>query len=128
MDLNTLHYAKSHEWALVEGDICTVGITQHACELLTDIIHLQLPKVGAHIAAETRFGEVESVKSVNDLIAPLSGEVIEVNPKPVKDAGIVNEHPYGDGWLVKVKIAPGASTKHLMDEKAYAHFCEHEGH
>jgi glycine cleavage system H protein len=109
MKLEDLRYAKSHEWAFIDGDICTVGITQHAVDLLTDITHLQLPKLGAQIKAETRFGEVESVKSVNDLITPLSGEVIEINEKAVKDTAKVNAEPYGDGWLIKVKLAPSAS-------------------
>ncbi len=128
MDLNSLRYAKSHEWAAIHGDICTVGITQHAVDLLTDIIHLQLPKVGATLTADKQFGEVESVKSVNELIAPLNGEVIEVNPKPVKDAAIVNADPYGEGWLIKIKLAPGASQSHLMDHKKYEEFCANEGH
>ncbi|QVL30135.1 glycine cleavage system protein GcvH [Telmatocola sphagniphila] len=128
MDLNTLHYAKSHEWAHVEGDICTVGITQHAVDLLTDIIHLELPKVGAAVKAETRFGEVESVKSVNELIAPLSGTVIEVNDKAAKDTSLVNSDPYGAGWLIKIKLAPDAAKSHLMDLKKYEDYCAHEGH
>ncbi|MCE9533667.1 MAG: glycine cleavage system protein GcvH [Planctomycetes bacterium] len=119
MDLAKLRYAKSHEWALLEGGVCTVGITQFAVEQLTDVTNLDLPKVGKKLEGGKPFGEIESVKAVFDLYAPVSGDVVEVNPAVAADPGVINQDPYGIGWMLKIKVAPGATLAHLMDLAQY---------
>jgi glycine cleavage system H protein len=119
MDLSKLLYAKSHEWAAIEGDICTVGITQFAVEQLTDVTYLQLPKMGDPTVAEKRFGEIESVKAVFELYAPVTGQIIEVNDKVTADPSIINADCYGKGWMIKIKIGTGAKTDHLMSLDKY---------
>jgi glycine cleavage system H protein len=128
MDLNKLLYTKSHEWASIEGDICTVGITQYAVEQLTDVTHIQLPSVGKAVKAETPFGEIESVKAVFDLNAPVSGTVIEKNVALERDPSAVNADPYGSGWMIKIKMDAGASTAHLKTKAAYDEQLASEGH
>lgn len=119
MDPTKLLYAKSHEWADLQGDICTVGITSYAVEQLTDVTHLQLPKVGAKTTGEKPFGEIESVKAVFDLYAPVTGEVVEVNEAVRNDPSLINADNYGKGWMIRIKMAPGASTSHLMELTQY---------
>src|SRR5262249_46301345 len=104
MDPQKLRYAKTHEWARLEGDACTAGLTQFAVEQLTDVIYIELPDVGEPTVAGDSFGEIESVKSVNDLYAPVGGEVIAVNEKLEADPTLVSKDPYGEGWLVKIKV------------------------
>src|ERR1700730_14890527 len=104
MDPQKLRYAKTHEWAFLEGDLCTVGLTQYAVEQLTDVIYIELPDLGDPVIAGDGFGEIESVKSVNDLYAPITGDVVEVNTKLETDPSIVSKDPYGKGWLIKVKV------------------------
>lgn len=128
MDPKTLRYAKSHEWAAVAGDVCTMGVTQHAAELLGDVTFLKLPKTGLAVKPGQDFGEIESVKSVSNLYSPVAGEVIEVNAKAVDTPSLVNESPYGDGWLVKIRLASGADTGHLLDLSGYETFVKSEGH
>ncbi|GAC1309369.1 MAG: glycine cleavage system protein GcvH [Isosphaeraceae bacterium] len=119
MDLSKLRYAKSHEWASLQGDICTVGITQFAVEQLTDVTNLDLPKIGKQVTAGKPFGEIESVKAVFDLYAPVSGEVIEVNTAVARDPALVNQAPYDTGWMIKIKVPPGTTLTHLMDLQHY---------
>ena len=119
MDITRLLYTSSHEWADVQGDVCTVGITQFAVEQLTDVTHLQLPKVGAVVAAGKPFGEIESVKAVFDLNAPLGGTVIDKNAALEADPGSINQDPYTKGWMIKLKLSPGWKTDHLMNLEAY---------
>ena len=128
MELNALRYAESHEWALLEGDIVTVGITQHAVDQLTDVTHLQLPKLGASVTAGKPFGEIESVKAVFDLNAPVSGTVVEVNAKLAADPSAINLDCYGPGWMVKIKLADGATLDHLMDQARYDAQLAEEAH
>ena len=128
MDLSKLRYAKSHEWADLHGDVCTVGITQFAIDQLTDVTNLELPKVGKKIESGKPFGEIESVKAVFDLNAPVTGEVIEVNTAVAADPGIINKDPYGKGWMLKVKVAPGTTLAHLMDLPTYEKQLAEEGH
>lgn len=118
-DVTQLKYLPSHEWADIQGDICTVGITQYAVEQLTDVTHLELPKVGTHVTAAKRFGEIESVKAVFDLNAPMSGEVIEKNAAVEKDPGLINADPYGKGWMIRIKLAANAPTDHLLTSTQY---------
>ncbi|HVK11400.1 MAG TPA: glycine cleavage system protein GcvH [Gemmataceae bacterium] len=119
MDLSQLRYTPSHEWASVAGDVATVGITQYAVEQLTDVTHLQLPKAGAALAAGKAFGEIESVKAVFDLNSPIDGTVLEANAAVQADPSLINQDPYGKGWMLKVKLAPGAKLDHLLDQAAY---------
>src|SRR6266545_792559 len=112
MDLSKLRYAKSHEWADLQGDVCTVGITKFAVEQLTDVTNVELPKVGKKVEGGKPFGEIESVKAVFDLYAPVSGDVIEVNSAVAEDPGLVNQDPYGKGWMIKIKVAPGSNLAH----------------
>ncbi len=128
MDLSKLRYAKSHEWALLQGDVCTVGITQFAIDQLTDVTVLDLPKIGKKLEAGKPFGEIESVKAVFDLIAPVAGEVIEVNSSVSADPAIVNQDPYGKGWMLKVKVEPATSLANLMDLPTYEKQLSEDGH
>jgi glycine cleavage system H protein len=119
MDLSQYRFAESHEWARLEGDLCSIGITQFAVEQLTDVTYLKLPAVGAKVAAGQSFGEVESVKAVSDLYSPVSGEVAEVNAMAVNEPSLVTQDPYGAGWLIRVRVAPGTSLDQLMTAETY---------
>jgi len=119
MDQSKLKYLPTHEWADVHDDVCTVGITQYAVDQLTDVTHLQLPKVGAAVTAGQPFGEIESVKAVFDLNAPMTGTVLEKNEAVEKDPSLINQDPYGKGWMIKIKLAAGAGTGHLLDLQQY---------
>lgn len=128
MDLESLRYAESHEWAKLDGDIVTVGITQYAVDQLTDVTHLQLPKVGAALTAGKPFGEIESVKAVFDLNAPVNGSVTEVNSKLAADPSAINLDCYGPGWMIKVKLAAGATLDHLKTKAQYDAQLAEEAH
>jgi glycine cleavage system H protein len=119
MDPQKLRYAKTHEWASREGDVCTVGLTQFAVDQLTDVIYIELPDVREPTNAGDTFGEIESVKSVNDLYAPVSGEVLAVNDALDADPSLVSKDPYGQGWLVKIKLDEGATLDHLLTLEQY---------
>ena len=119
MDPKTLRYSKTHEWAFLEGETCTVGLTQFAVDQLTDVIYIDMPDVGDPTVAGDSFGEIESVKAVSDLYAPISGEVSEVNEKLVNDPTIISGDPYGKGWLIKIKIDKGATLDHLLSLEQY---------
>jgi len=128
MDLTALRYAPSHEWAKRDGDTVTVGITHYAVEQLTDVTHLQLPKVGAAVTAGKPFGEIESVKAVFDLYAPVTGTVAEVNTGLAADPSPINADCYGAGWMLKIALAPGATLDHLMAKDRYDAQLASEGH
>ena len=119
MDLSKLKYAKTHEWTKIDGDICTVGLTKFAVDQLTDIIYIELPDVGDPAIAGDSFGEIESVKSVNDLYAPVNGDIIEVNDKLISDPSIVSKDPYEKGWLIKVKVGKNPKLDNLMSLEEY---------
>ena len=127
MDLSTLRYAKSHEWAKRDGDVVTVGITQYAAEQLGDVTHLQLPKVGAATTAGKPFGEIESVKAVFDLYAPVNGTVAEVNAALAASPEPVQTDPYGS-WMIRIKLAAGATLDHLLTKAQYDEQLASEGH
>ena len=106
-----LKYAETHEWTKIEGDVCTIGITSFAVEQLTDVVFVDLkPKVGDSVKAGQTFGEIESVKAVSDLYAPVSGEVTAVNKDLGVDPSLVSADPFGKGWMLKVKVAPNAAA------------------
>jgi glycine cleavage system H protein len=123
-----LQYTKQHEWVRLVGDEATAGITDFAQEQLGDIVYFDLPEPGARIKQHGKMGEVESVKTVSDLYAPLSGEVIEVNPKTADTPEVVNEDPYGGGWLLKIKPSDPSETDKLLSAEDYdALIAEAEG-
>jgi glycine cleavage system H protein len=128
MDPKKLRYAPTHEWAIVEGGVCTVGISKFAVEQLTDVVYIELPEVGDHVFAGESFGEIESVKAVSDLYSPINGEATEVNEKLLNDPSAIAEDPYGKGWLVKIKIEPGATLDHLLTLEQYEKQIASEGH
>jgi glycine cleavage system H protein len=128
MDPKSLRYSPTHEWASLEGDVCTVGITQFAADQMTDVTYIELPDVGTPVTAGSPFGVIESVKSANDLYAPVSGEVVAVNGKLTADTSPINSDPYGQGWMVKVRLAPGATLDHLMTLEKYQEQIASEGH
>jgi glycine cleavage system H protein len=119
MDPTTLKFTPTHEWVHLDGDVATLGISRFAVDQLTDLIVIELPKVGATLTAGKPFGEVESVKAVSDLYAPIGGEVVEVNDAVAADVQILAEDPYTKGWLVKVKVADAAPLANLLDHEAY---------
>ena len=125
---DNLRYAKSHEWVSLSGDVAVVGITQFAVEQLTDVIYIQLPDVGKAVAAGKSFGEIESVKAVSDLYAPVSGEVIEINKKLENDPSLISSDPYGAGWMIKIKIEDGTTLDHMLTPEKYEQQIASQGH
>jgi glycine cleavage system H protein len=121
-----LHYTQSHEWVRIEGDIGTIGITEHAQKELGEIVYLELPEVGHGYNADEEFGTVESVKAVSELYIPISGEIVEINKTAMDEPGIVNDDPFGDGWLVKVKLTTDEEVKNLMSADQYAEYVKAE--
>ena len=119
-------YTASHEWVRIDGETGTVGITDHAQKELGEIVYLELPEVGHVFNAEEEFGTVESVKAVSELFTPVSGEVVEVNKAAVAEPGIVNDDPYGDGWLIKVKLSTDEEAGKLMTAERYAEYLREE--
>jgi glycine cleavage system H protein len=124
--MDDLHYSESHEWVRVDGDIGTVGITDHAQKQLGEIVYLELPEVGHVFNADDEFGTVESVKAVSELYTPVSGEVVEVNKGAVAEPGIINDDPQGDGWLIKIKLSTDDEVRKLMTADAYAKYVREE--
>ncbi len=122
-----LKYTKEHEWVRVDGDTGTIGITDYAQDQLGDIVFVELPAVGTAINAAQKFGEIESVKAVSELFAPVSGEVTEANDGLADSPESVNDDPYGDGWLVKVRLADPAQLDGLLSVGEYEAFIEAEG-
>jgi glycine cleavage system H protein len=123
------HYTKEHEWVRVEGDIGVVGITDHAQKELGDIVYVDLPKPGAHLEKGKSLGSVESVKAVSDIYAPVSGEVIEVNPLLSTTPEKLNEDPHGEAWLAKIKLSAPDEIKTLLSADDYQKYVgEESGH
>jgi len=115
-----LKYTKSHEWVRVEGDVATIGITDHAQSELGDIVFLDLPSPDKNLAPGESFGSVESVKTVSDVFSPISGTVIEKNTELDSSSELVNSDPYGAGWLIKIRITNPADLENLMDPASYS--------
>ncbi len=111
-----LQYTEEPEWVLVDGDVATIGITDYAAEKLGDVVVVELPEIGSEVAAAAVVGEIESTKSVGELFAPVSGEVVEVNEAVVASPELVNSDPFGEGWLVKVRFV---ELPELLDSVAY---------
>lgn len=114
-----LRYATSHEWVRLDGDIATVGISDHAQEELTDVVFVELPALGRSVDAGDPTAVVESVKAASDIYAPIGGEIVEVNPGVEADPSLVNTDPYGKGWIFKLKVKNAADVASLMDAAAY---------
>jgi glycine cleavage system H protein len=114
-----LKYHKEHDWARIENDTATLGITWYAQDALGEIVHFEPPDEGGSLAKDESYGEVESVKAVSDLISPLSGEIVEVNQAVVDAPETINEDPYGAGWLVKVRLSDPGEVDDLLDAAAY---------
>jgi glycine cleavage system H protein len=114
-----LLYHREHDWARIDGDEAVLGVTWHAVDALGELVHFEPPDEGAMIAKDQSYGEVESVKAVSDLISPLSGEVLEVNAKVVDAPETVNDDPYGQGWLIRIRISDPGETETLLDAAAY---------
>jgi glycine cleavage system H protein len=114
-----LSYHEEHDWARIEGDTATFGITWYAQDQLGEVVFFDPPQVGKTVRKGDPYAEVESVKAVSDVIAPLSGEVLEVNQKAVDEPETINEAPYGEGWLVRIRLADPAEIDALLDPDAY---------
>ena len=113
-------YLKSHEWHKLDGDVCTIGITQFAADELTDITYVDLPEVGSSVTANESFGEIESVKATGDLNSGVSGEVVEVNDEVKNDPSLVNSDPHEQGWMIRVRMSDKAELEKLLTPEQYA--------
>ena len=114
-----LKYHKEHDWARIEGDEAVLGITWFAQDALGELVHYEAPEEGATVSKNEPYGEVESVKAVSDVISPLSGEVVAVNQKVVDEPETVNEDPYGEGWLIRIRLGEPSEVDALLDAEAY---------
>lgn len=114
-----LLYSADHEWARREGDNVRIGITEYAQDALGDVVYVQIPEVGRTLAAGEAFGEVESTKSVSEIYAPISGQIVAVNSSLVDNPGLLNSDPYGDGWLCVLSLSKASELDQLMDAMAY---------
>ena len=114
-----LHYTKDHEWVKIDGDTAIIGITDFAQSELGDIVYVDIETIGQNLAAESVFGTVEAVKTVSDLFLPLSGTILEKNLKLDSQPELVNQDPYGEGWMVKMKIEDSSDIARLLDQAAY---------
>ena len=121
-----LKYTKEHEWVLIEAGTATVGITDYAQDQLGDIVFVELPAVGDKVSKEDAFGVVESVKAVSDIYAPLSGKVIEVNDDLPDDPEMLNEDPYGDGWIIRIELTDPEEIEDLMTSAEYEQYVAEE--
>ena len=119
-----LKYTREHEWVSIDGTVATIGITDHAQEQLGDVVFVELPTVGDRVEKADAFGVVESTKAVSDVYAPLSGEVSEVNDDLPDNPELINEDPYGDGWMVKITLGDKADLEDLMTADEYRKFIE----
>lgn len=122
-------YAKSHEYVHIEGNIGTIGITDYAQKELGDVVFVELPQVGSELEAGDELGSIESVKAVSELFVPVSGEIVEVNEALADNPALVNTDPFGDGWMVKIKISDATEADELMSAEEYEEYIEKEsGH
>jgi len=122
-----LLYAPTHEWVHVDDKVATIGISAFAIAQLSDLVFIELPKVGTQVEAGSSLGEVESVKSVSDIYSPVSGEVVQVNDKVKDELEMLSSDPHGTGWLVKIRVSDASGLDGLLDYAAYQKQCEEEG-
>jgi glycine cleavage system H protein len=123
-----MKFAKSHEWASLENNIATVGISDYAQKQLGDIVFIELPDIGDQLSQGSQLGTIESTKAASELYAPLTGEVIEVNSELVNNPQWINESAFEKGWMVKIKVQNATELDALMDEAAYQEYTEKESH
>jgi glycine cleavage system H protein len=128
MDPKDLRFTPSHEWVHLDGDVATVGISRFAVDQLTDLIMIDLPAVGTKLTPGKSFGEVESVKAVSDLYAPVGGEVVEVNADVAGNVQLLADDPYGKGWLIKLRVDDPKAVADLLDHDAYQRKVAEEAH
>lgn len=121
-----LLYHTEHDWAQIEGDIATLGVTWYAQDALGEIVHYEPPSEGASLAKDESYGEIESVKAVSDIIAPLSGDVVEVNQAVVDAPETINQAPYGEGWLVRIRLSDPGEVESLLTAAAYRSLLEEQ--
>ena len=121
-----LHYSKDHEWIRVEGDIGTIGITDHAQDSLGDVVYVELPKVGESFAAHEAFGSVESVKAVSEIFTPVGGEITEINDSLQDEPEKVNSDPYGDAWMIRIRMSNPGEVDSLLNSVEYEDFTKAE--
>lgn len=126
--LPDLKYSRSDEWVRLEGDTATIGITDYAQHELGEIVYLELPEVGSSVTPGVSFGVVESVKAVSELVSPLGGEVIEANETLTDEPSGINDSPFENGWLIRVRVTDSAPLDELMDADAYATYRSESGH
>lgn len=124
--LEELKYTKDHEWAHVEGDVLVIGITDYAQDSLGEIVYIELPSEGDEITKGDPFGAVESTKAVSDLYAPVSGDVVEVNEALLDSPELINADPFGEAWMIKVKVYDNGELEDLMNYEQYTDFVENE--
>jgi glycine cleavage system H protein len=115
-----LKYHREHDWARIDGNEAVLGITWFAQDALGELVHFEPPEVGARVEQDGTYGEIESVKAVSDVVAPLSGEVLEVNQAVIDAPETVNDDPYGEGWLIRIRLADAAEVESLLDAEAYS--------
>jgi len=123
---DNLHYSKDHEWVRVENNVAVIGITDHAQEQLGDVVYVELPKPGESFSAHESFGSVESVKAVSEIFTPVSGEIAEINQSLTDEPEKVNKDPYGDGWMIKVKMSAAGEVDSLLTAAEYEDFTKAE--
>lgn len=128
MDPRTCRFTKTHEWVHLDGDVATVGISAFAVRELTDLVYIELPRKGARVEPGEHLGEIESVKAVSDLYAPVGGEVIEVNTRLADELGLLSSDPYGAGWIARIRVADLHAVDNLLDYAAYEAHCAAGGH
>jgi len=121
-----LHYSKDHEWMRVEGDTAVIGITDHAQDQLGDVVYVELPRAGDEFVANESFGSVESVKAVSEIFTPVSGKVAEANDSLTDEPEKVNKDPYGDGWMIKIKMSSSGEVDSLLTAAEYEDFTKAE--
>jgi glycine cleavage system H protein len=128
MDPKTLRFSPTHEWVHLVGDVATIGISKFAVDQLTDLIMIDLPKVGTKLTAGKSFGEIESVKAVSDLYAPVAGEVVAVNSAVAQDVQLLAQDPFDQGWLIKLKVDSPSEISSLLDHETYQQKVADEAH
>jgi len=121
-----LKYMKTHEWARIEGDTATIGITDYAQHQLGDIVYVELPEIGRTLEKETSAGEIESVKAVGEILMPLSGEIVEINAIIIESPESINSSPYGTGWMMKIKVSNSSEINELLSVEDYKKIVEEE--
>ena len=126
--MSKIYYSKTHEYAKVDGNVAVIGISDYAQHALGNVVFVDMPEQGDDVTAGEDFGAVESVKAASDLIAPVSGAVLESNEGLLDNPRLVNQSPLADGWIIKVEMTDPAELDNLMDEAAYAEFCKQESH